>query len=220
MSNARADFFAEIYRNNIWKSTESRSGQGSEIWFTEAIISELPRMLHGLGVSAMLDLPCGDFHWMSQVDLAGIRYMGADIVPELIDDNRRKFESPERQFLVLDIVEDILPTADLIFVRDCFIHFSNELVLKALRNIARSNIRYLCATTLDAKTYPGLANIELERLKGGVNYEYRPVILENPPYSLPEPVYRLQDGSPNASLVFRSIMGVWEVATLRSIFGL
>jgi hypothetical protein len=35
-------------------------------------------------VKSLLDIPCGDFHWMRRVNLQGLSYVGADIVRELI----------------------------------------------------------------------------------------------------------------------------------------
>ena len=41
----------------------------------------------------MLDIPCGDFYWMKEVDLKDIEYIGADIVDELIKKNNDKFKA-------------------------------------------------------------------------------------------------------------------------------
>jgi hypothetical protein len=38
----------------------------------------------------LLDIPCGDFNWMKLLNL-GVDYIGADIVGELIAENRRRF---------------------------------------------------------------------------------------------------------------------------------
>src|ERR1035437_7820532 len=76
--------FTNIYRYNKWNGKESISGTGSDIYNTKIIIKELPILFNEYGISTMLDLPCGDFNWMRNVDLNDIDYTGADIVIDLI----------------------------------------------------------------------------------------------------------------------------------------
>ena len=42
----------------------------------------------------MMDIPCGDLHWMLWVDLTGIRYHGADISNVVIQQNKERIERP------------------------------------------------------------------------------------------------------------------------------
>src|SRR5260221_9327824 len=92
--------FAEINQKSLWENTESRSGIGSSLARTAKLRLELPILLQELAVQTLLDIPCGDFNWMYTVPLGHIRYIGADIVEELIIENRRKYRN--RKFLVLD----------------------------------------------------------------------------------------------------------------------
>ena len=89
--------FSDIYKNNGWNGV-SRSGQGSDLEQTREVARALPGLLADLGVRVMLDAPCGDFYWMNHVDLAGIQYIGGDIVEELATDNTAKFGAPGREF--------------------------------------------------------------------------------------------------------------------------
>jgi hypothetical protein len=43
----------------------------------------LPALWRDLGVASILDIPCGDFAWMQQVDLSGFRYIPAPYVAVL-----------------------------------------------------------------------------------------------------------------------------------------
>ncbi|WP_126284853.1 class I SAM-dependent methyltransferase [Burkholderia stagnalis] len=217
MSNERAEFFTRVYRENLWNGLESRSGQGSDQWFTKKLAEGLPDALRKLGVSRLLDLPCGDFNWMKSVDLTGVDYIGGDIVPDMIEVNNVNYGSPSRQFVVLDIATSMLPSADMIFVRDCFIHFSNELIFQALGNIARSDIRYLCLGTLSRRRYPPIQNIDLERTEHGVDFQYRPIQFESPPYSFPEPILEIEDGAENSDVRWISTMAVWEISSIRDL---
>ena len=137
--------FTKIYTDNLWASAESKSGSGSELQNTEVLRKELSILFKKYEITSMLDIPCGDFNWMKEVDLSEINYVGADIVEELIQSNNTKY--PSKSFTVLNLIEDELPKADLVFVRDCLGHLSNENVLKALENIKRSGSNYLLATS-------------------------------------------------------------------------
>ncbi|MGZ2749803.1 class I SAM-dependent methyltransferase [Burkholderia stagnalis] len=217
MSNERSEFFTKIYKNNMWADGESRSGQGSAQWFTKKLADGLPDALRKLGVSRLLDVPCGDFNWMQTVNLTGVDYIGGDIVPEMIEANNAAYGLPSRRFMVLDIVTDMMPSADMIFMRDCFIHFSNGLIFKSLRNIVRSDIRYLCLGTLPLRLYPQIANVDLERTQHGVNFEYRPIQFESAPYSFPEPLLEIEDGAEGSGTHWITTMAVWEMATIREL---
>jgi hypothetical protein len=122
---------------------ETKSGVGSTLHQTRNVIAELPLLFKKYSIKSILDIPCGDFNWMKTVDLTDIDYIGADIVPEIIVDNKAR--SPHK-FEVLDIVHDDLPKVDLILCRDLMFHLPFETILKALENIAKSGSKYLLAT--------------------------------------------------------------------------
>jgi hypothetical protein len=93
----------------------------------------------------MLDIPCGDWNWMKKVDLSSVSYIGADIVEKLIISNKQSY--PNIDFRTLDLTTDELPKVDLVFVRDCLGHLTNENVHKAIANIRNSGSKYLLATS-------------------------------------------------------------------------
>jgi hypothetical protein len=137
--------FTEIYLNNMWTSSESVSGTGSENTNVLKLKEELPILFKKYNINSIIDIPCGDFNWMKTVDLGNISYIGADIVDELIQSNKQKYNDID--FRVLDITTNELPTVDLIFVRDCLGHLSNENVLKAIQNMKDSGSKFLLATS-------------------------------------------------------------------------
>ena len=141
----RKEIFTTIYTNNWWNSSESRSGEGSELKSTQVLRQELPFLFKKYNIQSILDIPCGDFNWMKEVDLSGINYVGADIVDDLIASNKVKY--PQHNFIVLDLVNDPLPKADLVFVRDCLVHLSNASISQALENIKKSGSKYLLTTS-------------------------------------------------------------------------
>jgi SAM-dependent methyltransferase len=137
--------FTEIYEKNLWCSPESVSGGGSEMQNTKVIRRELPVLIQKFGIQSILDIPCGDWNWMKDVDLCGASYIGADIVEPLIGLNKANYTNIN--FRVLDLINDTLPKVDLIFVRDCLGHLSNDNVSLALRNCQESGSKYLLATS-------------------------------------------------------------------------
>src|ERR1700687_2346631 len=76
--------FRRIHDTNLWGAAASLSGLGSEIDATAALRTELPRLLEKLGVTSLLDAPCGDAGWINRASL-GVQYVGIDIVPSLIE---------------------------------------------------------------------------------------------------------------------------------------
>jgi SAM-dependent methyltransferase len=178
MANPK-EIFTEYYETNFWEGSESLSGPGSGKDQTHILVKELSCLFEKLEVRSILDLPCGDWNWMQELDLSGINYFGGDIVEPLIKTNQKKFGKYFVQFRVIDIINDELPSVDLVLVRDCFIHLSNEAVFKALANIKASKSKWLLTTH-----FPWLhrqANEEIEI--GG----YRRVDLTQPPFNFSPP---------------------------------
>jgi hypothetical protein len=115
--------FQMIFEENRWESSESRSGRGSTLAYTERLRPLLERYLKTLNVEVFLDVPCGDFNWMKYVKLPhGTRYIGGDIVVPLVHDLQKNYGSDRRSFHPIDIVEGPLPKADLWLCRDVLFH--------------------------------------------------------------------------------------------------
>ena len=140
--------FEQIYATNAWQSEESRSGPGSEIGRTENLRNWLIRSIPGYDIQSMTDAPCGDFNWMKLVlPHVEVRYQGLDIVAPMIRANTEKYSTERVSFSVADIRHDRLPACDLIMVRDCLFHLSFEDVNRVLRNLAKTDYKYLLTTT-------------------------------------------------------------------------
>jgi hypothetical protein len=169
--------FERIYSTNLWSDPESRSGVGSGLDSTRVLRAELPTALRQLEARVLLDVPCGDFAWMEHVDLSGIEYVGGDIVPSIVAENRRLHARASRRFVELDLTRDVLPDADALLCRDCLVHLSYANIRAVLANVARSKIRFVLMTS-----FPGRHD----------NYDvadgdWRPLDFQAPPFSFPEP---------------------------------
>src|SRR5438876_417874 len=107
--------FKKIYQNNDFKGKESVSGPGSDLSQTSTIRIEIPTLLKEMKVKTILDAPCGDFYWMKELNFERFRYIGIDIVKDMIKMNKKSYENEYISFRHLDLLNDKLPEeADLI----------------------------------------------------------------------------------------------------------
>ena len=172
MNESLKNRFNNIFKRNVWGSFESKSGKGSELRFTDSIIKSIPNIIKEYSISSILDLPCGDYNYMKEVDLA-CDYIGADIAPDLIELNKSRY--PDVRFECLDVTSDPLPKCDLILSRDCLVHLSNADIEKAVANMKKSGAKYLLTTSFSNTT----KNIDLP--VGGwrkINIELSPFNME------------------------------------------
>ncbi|MFC0525504.1 class I SAM-dependent methyltransferase [Pontibacillus salicampi] len=178
-----AGIFTHIYRNNLWGDKESVSGSGSSIQQTIPLVEKLPSLFKKYNISSVLDAPCGDFNWMKRVDLSGMSYVGVDIVQELIDQNNRLYHGDHVSFARMDILKDPLPKADVIMCRDALVHFPLKEIAACVENFKRSNSTYLLTTS-----FPEVR--ENKNIRMG---DWRPINLEERPFSFPKPLHQLQE---------------------------
>lgn len=201
------EIFGQIYRSNFWGSEASVSGTGSDARQTARITAALPVIWQELGVSRILDVPCGDFQWMRNVDLRGIAYLGGDIVPELIERNRSNYPGVDVKFIVLNLIQDPLPDADLVFCRDCLVHLSYADIWSALRTVAGSPARFFMATTFTGRP----VNTDIR------TGQWRPLNLEAPPFNLGPPERLLVEGCTEGEGSYADkSLGVWRMEALRA----
>lgn len=138
------DVFTNIVLNNKWK--KHPCGPGSTMAYTETLREKLGPFLELHNIESMLDLPCGDFSWMSATGVTeSVDYIGADIVEPMMQANIEKY--PNVDFRVLDLTKDVLPSVDLLFCRDCLLHLSFDDIDKAFNNIVNSKIKYVLMST-------------------------------------------------------------------------
>ena len=170
--------FTHIYETDLWSGPHSVSGAGSGRDQTQIIAGELTRLVEEFGVDVFLDVPCGDFGWMRHVALPVKKYIGGDVVEELVERNRIQYQDSTHTFQVLDLTTDPLPAADMLFCRDALVHLSFDDALAVLENIRSSDIELLLTTTF---TDCG----ENEDIPTG---DWRILNLQLPPFNFPAPL--------------------------------
>lgn len=203
--------FSGAFHQNLWGDVSSRSGPGSSLEQTRAIRSRIPDLLLRLRARTMLDIPCGDFFWMKEVraDLEPIlsTYIGADIVPEIIRENRERYQTSKFLFQVLNLTKDDLPRSDLVLIRDCFLHLSFLDIISAIRNVQRSGSIYLLASTY---TNPR-SNVDTD----GDSLWGRAINLCAPPFLFPTPLELINEECTEQGGDYSDkSLGLWRLADL------
>jgi|SRR3989344_5201491 len=198
--------FLEIWKKNIWTGIESMSGPGSSLDQTRELRKILPRILKKLKIKTFLDIPCGDFNWMKHVSMNFLKeYVGADIVPQIIEKNKKLYSTKECKFRILDLASDKLGTFDLIFVRDGFVHFSYKEIFRSIDNLKASRSYYLLTTT-----FPDTQ--ENENIITGY---WRPINLEKTPFNFPKPILMINERCTEGNGAYKDkCMGLWKIKDL------
>jgi len=200
--------WTDTYRSNLRYRAESASGPGSTMEQTAIIRQEIPVLIQDLQVKTLLDSPCGDTNWISQVDLGVDLYIGADIVDDVVQANKSRsnwVNGFEKVFMQVDITTDKLPQVDLVLCRDCLVHLSYTDIVKALRNFVASGSKYLLTTTYTAPR-------EFGDIQSG---DWRPLNLQFPPFSFPPPVRIINEGCTEGfSTLSDKSLGLWQLSDL------
>jgi hypothetical protein len=199
-----AIFGEQLYKNNLWSVQKSISGPGSDLAHTTTIRKELPILAAQLGVSSILDIPCGDFDWMQRVNFGSCKYIGADIVEELVSRNNQQYASNGRKFIKLNIVNDELPTVDLVLCRDLFVHLPYSDIVKAINNIRKSRSKYFLTTShwLTTKNHDILAG------------QWRPINLLLRPFSFPAPIRIIYEDVVEGDTNMDKTLSLWKVSDI------
>jgi hypothetical protein len=199
--------FTDIYKNNSWGGNDSFSGAGSDVHQTRIITTEIPALLTALHINTILDIPCGDFHWMKNVDLKNVDYTGADIVKELIQKNRTNYARQGVRFQHLNLIKDKLPQVDLIFCRDCLVHLSFADIDIVLNNICNSQSVYFLTTTFtDRKANQDIAT-----------GQWRTINLEIAPFALTKPLKIINEGCTEREGEYKDkALGLWKISDIRA----
>ena len=132
--------------------------------------------LSGSGLKSVVDCPCGDYNWQHLFNSEKLNYHGLDIVADLVEANK-KHETQTTKFSQADLTCDKLPAADLIIVRDCFVHLPTADVVRGLLNIALQDFKFVAVTHF----------VKPRGNTDTIAPKWRPINFRLPPYSFPFP---------------------------------
>ena len=193
--------FSEMYERRLWSAGASVRGRGSELEGTREVRKHLPTLWRKYGVRSLVDAPCGDLNWMRELVDELDSYVGIDVVPALIEENRARYGTPRIQFRLGNILCDALPPTDMILCRDCLSHFSNRDISQAVANIKRTRATYILTTT-----YPSRA-----RNHDIPTGSWRPLNLERSPFTFPAPIDMIDERCSEAP---DKALALWRIADL------
>jgi hypothetical protein len=188
--------FSEVYEKALWGDDETRSGWGSkrDSGHVQSTLGYLREIVPRYKIESLSDIPCGDFNWQSLLlaEHEDLDYVGYDIVPSLIKDNRAKYSGII--FHTLDITKEIPRRADLILCKDMLNHLTYDDIRLTINNMKRSGSTYLLAS--NDFTWP--ENVEVRNEGNG----HRPVDICKPPLNYPAPIWSTH------------YMGLWRLSDL------
>ncbi len=173
--------FSKIYKDKLWdkKSLNFNSGPGSHnnelvIPFLEFVKSFIIKKK----IESIVDLGCGDFNIGKNIYNKVNIYYGIDIVPDLIEYNKKKFANSTVQFQCKNFIKDSIPKADCVILRQVLQHMDNQSIIKILEKI--KIYKYAIITehipsknfipNIDKKTGP-TTRLEFD---SGINVEIKP----------------------------------------------
>lgn len=191
--SAIEEAFTAIYATNHWGDAESVSGAGSTLEYTRNLRGQLPALFAKYNIRTVFDAPSGDFNWMSAVlQEAPVRYIGGDIVQDLVAQNTERYASNGAsntvRFVHFDITRDRFPKADLWICRDCLFHLPYAGIRRALERFVASKVPYILTTT---HVNTGFENSDIPA--GG----FRMIDLFTAPFNFPEQTLeRIEDWIP------------------------
>jgi len=141
--------FSLIYEQKMWGGDEGSdfySGTGSHnLDLTQSYVTAINDFLSTLKPKAQaVDLGCGDFNIGKQIRPFCDAYIACDVVPALIERNKKTFIDLEVQFVCIDITTDVLPIGNVVFIRQVLQHLSNAKIIDLLPKI--KNFEYLVLT--------------------------------------------------------------------------
>ncbi|MEH1007304.1 class I SAM-dependent methyltransferase [Winogradskyella sp. ECml5-4] len=138
----------QVYDLHLWggKDFDFYSGDGSHnIKIIEPYLHSVSTFLKSHNNSlTVCDLGCGDFNIGKQLINYTKKYIGIDIVENLIERNKTLFKAENLEFHCLNIVEDELPKTDCVILRQVLQHLSNTEIQKIIKKL--SHYKYLILT--------------------------------------------------------------------------
>jgi len=184
------EIFSEIYEKGLWGKSENLehryySGNGThDKNITTVYFDNVGTFLKNLPTKPnVVDLGCGDFLVGSQLRAYCNNYVACDIVPQLIEHNKKKYFDFNVDFRVLNLITDELPAGDIVFIRQVLQHLSNEHIQKLIPKL-NQNYSFLFLTEhlpISKSFSPNLDMPEGPDIR--INYNSG-IVLTAPPFNL------------------------------------
>lgn len=120
--------FSKIYQIERWGKGEG-SGTGSDPNTATEYTAVLQRYINEPQIHKIVDLGCGDWDIMRDIEIPeDKKYVGYDVVPNLITENNQKFGKANISFQHISGLQDFVKqrvSGDLLIVKDVLQHLPN-----------------------------------------------------------------------------------------------
>ena len=141
------DFFSNVYKKHVWggfRDIDYWSGGGSRDYrVVYQYVHKINQFIFEHNINIVVDFGCGDMNIGEKIMCK--RFIGCDVVPELIDRNNEKYRTdPSKEFCICDGISEEIPHGDLLLIKEVFQHLSNEQILKIIENF--KNFKYIIIT--------------------------------------------------------------------------
>jgi SAM-dependent methyltransferase len=194
--------FTEKYIKNSWLGSESKSGPGSSVYNNKKLLHMMSDFFRKNNIKSISDYGCGDFNWMKNFEFDLIdRYLGIDIVEDMIIQNTEKYETEKIKFKKLNIIDDYIKEKfDVILCKDVLFHLSYEDAISAIENIKKSGSTYLLSTTF------------IDFINKDINTgQWRPINLEIDPFNLGDPITIWRNIEDKTEGWITKSIGIWKI---------
>ena len=227
--NMRA--FMEVYEKHVWGTG---SGVGSALSFARGTICILSNCLGALlGVSLLIDMPCGDQQWAPTLRLLTpeLKYIGVDGMPGVVQANRERFGHAEvngnTEFFLMDMAgkdlfsrirkqSKLWKPEDKVAVlsRHVFEHNTYESSFAYIAELHKSGATYLIGTTALVSKVPSNPHPN-EMVAGG----YKAINFHAAPFNFPQGIMRWFETGQKAD-DGTTEMEIWRIDDLPTSFTL
>ncbi|MDL2307480.1 class I SAM-dependent methyltransferase [Desulfovibrio sp. OttesenSCG-928-C06] len=164
--------FSFIYEHNAW---DFGSGLGSMPQTTLEYRYFLERFISERQISSVVDFGCGDWQSSRYIFWWGAEYTGYDVVPDVLDANRKHYASDNVRFLTSPQDRRLMRSADLLIAKDVLQHWPDAEISEFLEAV-KGKYKYILIT--NSITPEDELNRDI--LLG----QFRPLDLLRPPFSL------------------------------------
>ncbi|THU39377.1 class I SAM-dependent methyltransferase [Niastella caeni] len=179
------EIFSDVYKNNEWGGTPGtfHSGEGTHNPNFLVYVENVAAFINEHKVKSVLDIGCGDFKVMSKIlEKVDVNYTGGDVVKELIEHHQQHYATDKTRFISLNAIEDDLPDAEMVTIRQVLQHLSNDQILKILSKL--SKFRYVLITEhmlLGDLVAPNIDKIPGPHIRTRV---FSSVVIDAPPFNV------------------------------------
>jgi len=211
--------FMDLYESKGWGKG---SGSGSAVQRSAKSITLLSKLLPALGVTLLIDFPCGDQQWAPHLRRAmpGVKYLGLDIMPGLIQRNRETYGSRATYFALMGLdnpnkwnvakKSQLWNSKDVVAVmtRHALEHNTFQISCAFLASLHESGATYFIGTNaFDVKS----------DLPDPIIAGYRPIDFYSKPFMFPRGIISWHETSPVTDKFPEpgtTMMEIWDIGTL------